>query len=99
MILPEPTLDSQIDAAEVRLDQSSDEYAVLDIRGKDRSGLLAILCQIIAEAGCRIDLAQVSTMGDQAVDVFYLSVDGRKPQPALLSGMTQRVRTALQEIE
>ena len=97
MILPETPMDSQIDDVEVRLDQSSDECAVLDVRGKDSPGLLAVLCRIIGDAGCQIDLAQVSTMGDQAVDVFYMTVDGQKPAPALMAQIEGKVKQAMRE--
>ena len=97
MILPETPMDSQLDDVEVRLDQSADECAILDIRGKDRPGLLAILCRIIGQSGCHIDLAQVSTMGDQAVDVFYMSIDGQKPPVELMVQLKGRVKQAMAE--
>ena len=97
MILPETPMDSQIDDVEVRLDQGADECAILDIRGKNRPGLLTSLCRIIGDAGCQIKLAQISTMGDQAVDVFYVTIDGEKPSPDRMAQMVTQVKQAMKE--
>lgn len=86
--------DSGFDEIDVRLDQDSSHHAtVIDVRVKDRIGLLYELCRIIADADADIEYASIATFGDVARDAFYVTSDGHKlPQPVAL-----RLCTALRE--
>ena len=51
----------------------SDEYTVLEISGLDRPGLLYDLTRSIATLNLNIGSAHISTFGEKAVDVFYVT--------------------------
>ncbi|WP_265569732.1 [protein-PII] uridylyltransferase [Sphingomicrobium nitratireducens] len=58
---------------------ASSRMTVVEINGRDRTGLLARLAQAIFEAGAVVHSAHVATYGERAVDTFYLtSPEGRK---------------------
>lgn len=45
---------------------------VLEVRARDRRGLVWSVCRAIAGAGCEIRSAHLSTFGPEARDVFYV---------------------------
>lgn len=51
----------------------SDDYTVLEISGLDRPGLLYDLTRSIATLNLNIGSAHISTFGEKAVDVFYVT--------------------------
>lgn len=71
--------DSGFDDPAVKVEQRTSEHAtIVDIHTKDEVGLLSKLTKSIAEAGDDIGYACINTMGDVAVDVFYVTRGGRK---------------------
>ena len=71
--------DSGFDDPAVKVEQrTSDHHTIVDVHTKDEVGLLAKLCQGIADHGDDIGYTLINTMGDVAVDVFYVSRSGRK---------------------
>ncbi|MEK7850759.1 MAG: [protein-PII] uridylyltransferase [Deltaproteobacteria bacterium] len=50
----------------------SDTHTVIDIFADDRIGLLYSVSAALARLGLYIDVAKISTRGDQAADVFYV---------------------------
>nr|WP_319384893.1 [protein-PII] uridylyltransferase [uncultured Roseibium sp.] len=81
--LPEPvtkknTMKSRVKAFKVATEilvnnALSDEYTVLEISGLDRPGLLYDLTRSIATLNLNIGSAHISTFGEKAVDVFYVT--------------------------
>ncbi len=60
-------------------DRASRRATVIEINATDRSGLLYDLAAGLADLGLDIRSAHVSTYGERAVDVFYVTeADGRK---------------------
>ncbi len=52
--------------------EASHQATVLEVRVEDRPGVVHLVCQALAEVGVAVRSAHVSTIGPQAVDVFYL---------------------------
>ena len=55
------------------LADASDTATVVQVRAHDRPGLVYEVCATIAAAGADVRSAHVSTLGGEAVDVFYLT--------------------------
>ncbi len=56
-------------------------YSILEVNAADRQGLLYSLCMAVSHAGFNIDSAFISTYGNAASDVFYISgVPVRNPE-------------------
>ncbi len=63
----------------VRFDSEACETATLvEIETDDRIGLLFSLATAFSAAGCNIDVVLIDTQANRAIDVFYVSRDGRK---------------------
>ncbi|MGA3095158.1 MAG: hypothetical protein ABSF25_01785 [Bryobacteraceae bacterium] len=63
----------------VRFDAEACETATLvEIETDDRNGLLFSLATAFSAAGCNIDVVLIDTQAGRAIDVFYVSRDGRK---------------------
>ena len=77
-IMPRPA-DSGFDDPAVKVEQrTSEHHTIVDIHTKDEVGLLSKLTRAIAAEGADIGYACINTMGDVAVDVFYVSRNGAK---------------------
>jgi len=74
---------SGFDDPAIKVEQrTSDLHTIVDVHTKDEVGLLSRICRCISEFGCSISYACINTMGDVAVDVFYVSRNGQKLQDA-----------------
>jgi [protein-PII] uridylyltransferase len=70
---------SVFDDPAVKVEQrTSDTHTIVDVHVKDEVGLLSRLCRAISDHGCEIGYACINTMGDVAVDVFYVNRAGKK---------------------
>ncbi|WP_207081997.1 [protein-PII] uridylyltransferase [Nocardioides sp. S5] len=80
---------------EVRPDASRASL-VLEIRTSDRPGVVHRVLTILARLGLTVASAHVSTLGPQAVDVFYVQeVGGVRPTEERAAAAAHAVRTAL----
>ncbi|HWJ82808.1 MAG TPA: [protein-PII] uridylyltransferase [Nocardioides sp.] len=52
--------------------EASEQATVLEVRAGDRVGVVYLVCAALAELDISVRSAHVSTLGPQAVDVFYL---------------------------
>jgi [protein-PII] uridylyltransferase len=88
--------DSRFDDPAVKVEQrTSDHHTIVDIHAKDQPGLLSNLCRAISDYGCNITYACINTMGDVAVDVFYVDRDRRKLADEDAEGLRQHLISAL----
>jgi len=84
--------DSGFEDHAVKIDSATSErFSIVDVVTRDDVGLLSRLCRAISGYGCEIGYACINTMGDVAVDVFYVSKDGRKLDEAEAEGLRRHV--------
>ncbi|MDR3510141.1 MAG: [protein-PII] uridylyltransferase [Caulobacteraceae bacterium] len=78
---------------------ASADASVVEVSGRDRSGLLGDLAQTLAEAGLSIQSAHVDNYGERAVDAFYVcDADGRKLTSARkIAALTSALAEVLEE--
>lgn len=57
---------------------ASPSATLIEIVAQDRPGLLYELAFALSSAGCNIELVLADTRADRAIDVFYVTRDGRK---------------------
>ncbi len=81
--------------AQVRFDsQTSDAATLVEISTEDRPGLLYSLASVFSAAACNIDVVLIDTKGHRAMDVFYVSHDGRKLAPELEASLKENLLAA-----
>jgi [protein-PII] uridylyltransferase len=76
---PRPRLEAFSVEPRVSIDNSlSDELTVIEVSGRDRTGLLYDLAGILTSLNIDISSAHIATFGEKAVDVFYVTDQARK---------------------
>ncbi len=83
---PIPSLPSKNSGIPSRVsfdNEASDTATLVEVVTQDRPGLLYDLASAISEAGCSIEVVLVDTEAHKALDVFYVTANGRKLEPAL----------------
>jgi [protein-PII] uridylyltransferase len=56
----------------------SEAATLVEIVAEDRPGLLYDLARAISESGCNIEVVLIDTEAHRALDVFYVTYQGRK---------------------
>jgi [protein-PII] uridylyltransferase len=79
-------------------DQSSEKYSIMEIVTRDRYGLLSTIAKVIAESECNIDVALISTEGQRAIDVFYLTQNEKRLRPAVQEQLASTMKETLDRI-
>jgi len=70
------TVDSELEPAVVVRPEASAQATVIEIRAADRLGVVHLVSLALAGLGMTVRSAHVSTLGPQAVDVFYVQEEG-----------------------
>jgi UTP:GlnB (protein PII) uridylyltransferase len=72
--------DHQGGIVEVVVDnKASERHTIIEVHAPDHLGLLRTLAKALADAGCDLSMAKVTTYGTRVVDVFYVRhSDGTK---------------------
>ncbi|WP_183093447.1 [protein-PII] uridylyltransferase [Nocardioides stalactiti] len=61
--------------------EASDQATVIEVRTADRLGIVYLVSAGLAELGISVRSAHISTLGPQAVDVFYVQETDGSPLP------------------
>jgi [protein-PII] uridylyltransferase len=84
-------------ATDIRVDNhESSDATIVEVFTRDRLGVLHAITQTLADLGLDISLSKVSTEGEKAADVFYVTRDGAKvTDPAAVDAVCAGLATAL----
>ncbi len=77
------------------LEDVSDTASVLEVRAHDRPALLFKLGATLSETGVDVRAARITTLGAEAVDVFYLVHGGKPLEPLVRERVLGAVRGTL----
>jgi [protein-PII] uridylyltransferase len=77
-------------------DSSSSHSTLLELVTHDRPGLLYQVSSVLAQLGCNIEIALIDTEGEKAIDVFYLTSQGRKLVPEIQEAIAKTLLSKLQ---
>jgi len=78
-------------------DECSTGSTLVQIIAQDRLGLLHRICSRFSHRNCNIEIALIDTEGQMAIDVFYLTSDGKKLSAPLEDELRADLLDELQE--
>ncbi|HWR20865.1 MAG TPA: HD domain-containing protein, partial [Verrucomicrobiae bacterium] len=94
-VLTQPIHKGALPPTKVEFDNMvSEAYTVLDVRTRDRLGLLYLISSTLSDLGVDLRSAKIMTEAEQVVDVFYVTnKDGSK---LMDEGRREQIRLALE---
>jgi [protein-PII] uridylyltransferase len=72
---------------------------IMEIAATDAFGLLYRMASIISSHGCNIEVALIATEGHRAIDVFYITNEGKKLSPELEVELERDLKASLSPAE
>jgi [protein-PII] uridylyltransferase len=78
-------------------DEFSERCTIMEILTQDAFGLLYRIANVISSHGCNIEVALISTEGQRATDVFYLTLEGQKLSSDLERLLEQDLKEEIRE--
>jgi [protein-PII] uridylyltransferase len=96
---PKPTLPSRkarIPASVRCNSEASSSATLVEIVAEDRPGLLYDLASAISSQGANIEVVLIDTQAHKAIDVFYLTADGKKLGAAQIEALQEALQQACQ---
>jgi len=76
-------------------DEFAENYSIMEIVAPDSLGLLYRIGREISKSRCNIELVLISTEGNKAVDVFYLTLEGKKLPLELEQKLKEQIIAAI----
>jgi len=76
-------------------DEFAENYSIMEIVAPDSLGLLYRIGREISKSRCNIELVLISTEGNKAVDVFYLTLEGKKLPLELEQQLKEQIIAAI----
>ncbi|MFN7997448.1 MAG: hypothetical protein U0Q18_27775 [Bryobacteraceae bacterium] len=89
-----PSKDAKVPASVSFNSEVSDSATLIEIVAQDRPGLLYDLASALSSQGCNIEIVLIDTEAHKAIDVFYVTAGGRKPEAAKLEKLGEALRRA-----
>jgi [protein-PII] uridylyltransferase len=89
-----PSRNSHVPAVVSFNRDASDTATLIEIMANDRPGLLYDLAAAISAEGCNIEVVLIDTEAHKAIDVFYVTAGGRKPESEQLDKLADSLRRA-----
>ena len=89
-----PSRNSQVPATVSFNPEASDSATLIEIVAQDRPGLLYDLASAISVEGCNIEVVLIDTEAHKAIDVFYVTAGGGKPEGGQLEKLGEALRRA-----
>ena len=89
-----PSRNSQVQPTVSFNPNASDSATLIEIVAQDRPGLLYDLSSAISSQGCNIEVVLIDTEAHKAIDVFYVTAHGGKPDAARLDKLSDTLRRA-----
>lgn len=86
---------------EILVDQDvSPHFTVIDVFTRDRMGLLHTIARVLHEQGLSIALSKITTEGERAADVFYVSdaEGGQLRDAARIAALSTALRDAIEKL-
>jgi [protein-PII] uridylyltransferase len=74
---------------------ASSHSTLLQVVAQDMPGLLRAISATVSQLGYNIEVALIDTEGERAIDVFYLTSDGRPLTPAQEQDLRQNLLAAI----
>src|SRR5215475_2809273 len=79
-------------------DEFSKRCTIMEIVAQDAFGLLYRMASVIASHGCNIEVALITTEGHRALDVFYITKQGKKLEAEVEEQLKGGISTALASV-
>jgi [protein-PII] uridylyltransferase len=76
-------------------DGCSAHRTLMQVLTQDRPGLLYRMCSLVSKHECNIEIALIETEGQMAIDVFYLSFEGKKLDVSRQTGLAKALHLEL----
>ena len=89
-----PSRNSRVEPTVSFNPDASDSATLIEIVAQDRPGLLYDLASAISAEGCNIEVVLIDTEAHKAIDVFYVTAGGRKPEVEQLEALGEALRRA-----
>jgi [protein-PII] uridylyltransferase len=84
-------------ATQIEFDDTCSAHSTLaQVLTQDRPGLLYRMCSLLSKHDCNIEIALIETEGQMAIDIFYLTSQGKKLSSDRQAGLTKALEQELE---
>ncbi|XP_004511642.1 ACT domain-containing protein ACR8 [Cicer arietinum] len=100
LISSEPERQRVIQCLKASVERRASEGIQLELRTEDKQGLLAEVMRTFRENGLNVTRAEISTIGNMATNVFYVTdVVGNPADPKIIESVRQKIGSSNLEVK